>query len=83
MTTSTAEIAADDQAGNWTTADVAAFIGRSVDTVRRMCRGNKIPHRHIGRDFTFVEGEVRRWWHEQKRGPETQSVIAWRARGRK
>jgi excisionase family DNA binding protein len=44
-----------DDAPLMTTAEIAAKLNVSTDTVRRMCNAGKWPHARIGRLYRFTE----------------------------
>lgn len=50
------------------TGEVAAMLGVSAQTVRKLVAGNLIPGYRIGRTHRFVRAEVQSWLEDSRFG---------------
>jgi excisionase family DNA binding protein len=46
---------------DWTTKDVAAFLGVKPRTVADWAKGKKIPHYLLGGNYRYVPEEIEAW----------------------
>jgi excisionase family DNA binding protein len=59
----------DDEA-LWKIEDVAAYVGKHPETIRRWVRQGRIPFYRLGRGWRFIPSEVREWVSQQPGRPE-------------
>lgn len=65
----------DEFSGRYMTPrQVAEFLGKSADWVRRRVADGTMPHRYVGRDLRFVPSEVREWVDQQTRERNGEAI---------